>query len=122
MTLNYIAYGFSRFIICIFMGIILGSILNLLGIDFILALIIALFFVNLLLIYYGYCFTKNALKNKYKQSLLLSIIISFVPSFFLYFFKEFEFVFKSFFNILICINIGILIYYLKFDFKKNYIN
>lgn len=120
MKLEYIAYGFSRVLICIIAGIILGVSLRLLNINDNISLDISIVFVNILLIYSGYSFCKYKIQDKYKKSLLLSLIISFSLSLAFFFLKNFDFIIslKSFFNLFLCMVLGVFINFLRFNFKN----
>lgn len=120
MKLEYIAYGFSRVIICTFIGIILGTFLVLLNVDNNISLIISVIVVNILLVHSGYFFAKNQVKKRYRKSLFLALIISFFFSlvFFLFKSSDFNLALNSFINLFSCLSIGIFIHFLRFDLKS----
>lgn len=120
MKLEYIGYGLSRVVICIIVGIILGTILRLLNVNNDTATIIAITLVNILLIYSGYSFAKYPTHKNYVESLLLSFIISFLFSILFYFVKDFNvaLALESFLNLFICMSLGIFLHFLRFNMKN----
>ncbi len=120
MKLEYIGYGLSRVVVCIIFGIILGSFLRLLNVNNDIATIVAIVFVNILLIYSGYSFAKYPTHKKYVKSLLLSFIISFLFSIIFYFLKSFNITLtlESFLNLFICMSLGVFLHFLRFNIKN----
>lgn len=120
MKLEYIGYGLSRVVVCIIFGIILGSFLRLLNVNNDIATIVAIVFVNILLIYSGYSFAKYPTHKKYVKSLLLSFIISFFIFHYFLLFKKLQHYpyIGKFFKFIYMYVFRVFLHFLRFNIKN----